>query len=119
MKLALAQINTTVGDFRGNREKMTAYAARAREGGASLVLFPELALCGYPPRDLVEKPDFVTRNQAELQCLAKSAQGIRVICGFVGPAPAASARNATNCAALLEDGEMRFVQQKMLLPNYD
>jgi NAD+ synthase/NAD+ synthase (glutamine-hydrolysing) len=119
MKLALAQINTTVGDFPGNRNKMTVAAQRARQAGADLVLFPELSLCGYPPRDLVEKPDFVARNQAELQCLAQSTAGIRVICGFVGPAPAESARTATNCAALLEDGEVRFVQQKMLLPNYD
>jgi NAD+ synthase (glutamine-hydrolysing) len=119
MKLALAQINTTVGDFPGNRSKMTAAAQRARQAGADLVLFPELSLCGYPPRDLVEKPDFVARNQAELQFLAQSTMGIRVICGFVGPAPADSARTATNCAALLEDGQVRFVQQKMLLPNYD
>ncbi len=119
MKLALAQINTTVGDFPGNRTKMTAFAQRARSAGAGLVLFPELSLCGYPPRDLVEKPDFVARNRAELQCLAQSTAGIRVICGFVGPAPLESARTAMNCAALLEDGEVRFVQQKMLLPNYD
>jgi NAD+ synthase (glutamine-hydrolysing) len=119
MKLALAQIDTTVGDFAGNRNKMTTFAQRARQAGAGLVLFPELSLCGYPPRDLVEKPDFVARNQAELQCLAQSTAGIRVICGFVGPAPADSARTATNCAALLEDGSVRFVQQKMLLPNYD
>ena len=119
MKLALAQINTTVGDFLGNRNKMTAYAQRARQAGAGVVLFPELSLCGYPPRDLVEKPDFVARNQAELQCLAQSTAGIRVICGFVGSAPPESARTATNCAALLENGAVRFVQQKMLLPNYD
>src|SRR5580658_4590364 len=119
MKLALAQIDTTVGDFTGNRNKMTAFAQRARQAGAGLVLFPELSLCGYPPRDLVEKPDFVARNQEELRCLAQSTAGIRVICGFVGPAPADCARTATNCAALLEDGKVRFVQQKMLLPNYD
>src|SRR5580693_680436 len=106
MKLGLAQINTTVGDFAGNRAKMTAYAKRAQQAGAELVLFPELSLCGYPPRDLVEKPDFIARNQAELQGLAQSTAGIRVICGFVGPAPADSARTATNCAALLEDGSV-------------
>src|SRR5713226_8046855 len=102
MKLALAQINTTVGDFSGNREKMTQFATRAKDAGARLVLFPELSLCGYPPRDLVEKPDFLARNQAELQCLAQATRGIRVVCGFVGPAPSDSARAATNCAAWLE-----------------
>lgn len=119
MKLALGQINSTVGDFGGNREKMTQYAARAKDAGASLILFPELALCGYPPRDLVQKPDFLERNRAELDCLAAATRGIRVICGFVGVAPADSARTATNCAAVLEDGQVRFTQQKMLLPNYD
>lgn len=119
MRLALAQINTTVGDFAGNRAKMTAYARRAQSAGAELVLFPELSLCGYPPRDLVEKPDFIARNRAELECLAQSTSGIRVICGFVGPAPAESARTAMNCAGLLDGGEVRFIQQKMLLPNYD
>src|SRR5579871_4998108 len=119
MKLALAQINTTVGDFSGNRGKMIAFATRARESGATLVLFPELSLCGYPPRDLVEKRDFIDRNQRELEVLAKATSGISVICGFVGPAPAESARTAMNCAALLDRGEVRFVQRKMLLPNYD
>src|SRR5258705_12425600 len=99
MKLALAQINTTVGVFAGNRAKMTAFAARARQAGASLVLFPELSLCGYPPRDLVEKTSFIARNQTELECLAAATRGISVICGFTGPAPADSARAATNCAA--------------------
>jgi NAD+ synthase/NAD+ synthase (glutamine-hydrolysing) len=119
MKLALGQINTTVGDFSGNREKMTAFAARAKSAGASLILFPELALCGYPPRDLVQKPDFLQRNCTELQRLAHDTAGIRVICGFAGAAPPDNARTATNCAAVLENGEVRFIQQKMLLPNYD
>jgi len=119
VKLALGQINTTVGDFSGNRKKMTAFAARAKSAGASLILFPELALCGYPPRDLVQKPDFLQRNCTELQRLAQDTIGIRVICGFVGATPPDSARTATNCAAMLEGCEVRFVQQKMLLPNYD
>src|SRR5262245_58643040 len=119
MKLALAQINTTVGDFQGNRRKMAEYAHRARSAGAELVVFPELAIAGYPPRDLVQHPAFIQRNQAELDCLAQETRGIQVICGFVGPAEPGSARTATNCAALLSDGTVRFVQQKMLLPNYD
>ncbi len=119
MKLALAQINTTIGDFAGNRDKITAYAARAKDAGAGLVLFPELSLCGYPPRDLVEKHGFAARNRAELAALAESTRGIRVVCGFVDAAPEGNARTTMNCAAVLEDGGVRFVQPKVLLPNYD
>ena len=70
MKVALAQINTTVGDFAGNRAKMREFSARAQQAGAQVVIFPELALCGYPPRDLVDKPSFVERNRRELESLA-------------------------------------------------
>lgn len=119
MKLALAQINTTVGDFTGNRAKMVEAARRAQAGGAELVVFPELSVAGYPPRDLVEQPSFIDRNRAELECLAQETASIQVICGFVGRAEPGSARTATNCAALLAGGQVRFVQQKMLLPNYD
>lgn len=119
MKLALAQINTTVGDFAGNRRKMVEAARKAQSAGAALVIFPELAVCGYPPRDLVEQPAFIERNRAELECLAKETAGIAVICGFVGATEAGSARPSTNCAALLDGGGVKFVQQKMLLPNYD
>ncbi len=119
MKLALAQINTTVGDFSGNAEKILAFAARARAGGADLAIFPELSLPGYPPRDLVEKPAFLERNREELERLARQTKGIAIICGFVGRTSGDNARAATNCAALLADGKVAFIQQKMLLPNYD
>src|SRR5438128_454563 len=119
MKLALAQINTTVGDFDGNIRKMIAFASRARDTGAELVIFPELSVPGYPPRDLVEKPAFLERNLAELERLAQETPWIRVICGFVGRPSGDHARTATNCAALLSGGKVSFVQQKMLLPNYD
>jgi len=70
MRFALAQINTTVGDFAGNVDRILDYAGRAKEHSADLVVFPELALCGYPPRDLVEKPEFVERSERELERLA-------------------------------------------------
>ncbi|HEY6969762.1 MAG TPA: nitrilase-related carbon-nitrogen hydrolase, partial [Candidatus Angelobacter sp.] len=63
MKIALGQINPTIGDFTGNSRKIIDYALAARAAGAEMVLFPELSICGYPPRDLVEKPAFVARNQ--------------------------------------------------------
>jgi len=71
MKIALAQINTTVGDFPGNRAKIREFVRRAQQAGAQVVLFPELSLCGYPPRDLVDKPSFVERNRRELESLAR------------------------------------------------
>ncbi len=118
MKLALAQINTTVGDFRGNVAKIRECARRAQQGGAELVIFPELAVCGYPPRDLVERPAFVERNLAELECLARETTGLQVVCGFVGR-PEGQDGRPTNCAAWLAGGRVAFVQKKMLLPNYD
>src|SRR3990172_4280385 len=119
MKVALAQINTTVGDFPGNRAKIRESARRAQQEGAQVVLFPELSLCGYPPRDLVDKPSFVERNRQELELLAQETQGVNVLCGFVSRAESAEGKAASNSAAWLAEGEVRFVQSKMLLPTYD
>ena len=74
MKIALGQINPTVGDFAGNSAKIIAYAARARAGGAGLILFPELSICGYPPRDLVERPSFVAHNREAAERIAAETQ---------------------------------------------
>ena len=119
MKLALAQINTTVGDFPGNTAKIRDFARRAQHAGAELVVFPELALCGYPPRDLVDKPSFIERNHQELQQLARDVPEIRIICGFVSAAESSTGKAASNSAALLGEGQVQFVQHKMLLPTYD
>ncbi len=83
MKVALGQINPTVGDFRGNTARIVEAAQRAQAAGAGLVLFPELSVCGYPPRDLVEKPSFVARNQEAAQAIAEQTRGIAVVCGLV------------------------------------
>ena len=119
MKLALAQINTTVGDFAGNGAKIREFARRAQQGGAEMVVFPELALCGYPPRDLVEKPSFLDRNRTELEALAREFPDLRIICGFVSRAGSETGKGAANSAALLAEGAVQFVQNKMLLPTYD
>jgi len=119
VRIALGQINTTVGDFSGNSAKIVDYAQRARSAGADLVLFPELSICGYPPRDLVERPWFVERNWDTAQAIARSTQGISVICGLVTPADGATGKSVKNSAALLRDGKIAFVQSKRLLPAYD
>ena len=119
MNIALAQIDTTVGDFRGNARKITEFAQRARSQGASLVLFPELSICGYPPRDLVERPEFVNRNRETAEQLAREFTGIDVIVGLVTPAKSATGKSVMNSAALLRDGRIAFLQSKRLLPTYD
>ena len=119
MKIALGQINPTVGDFSGNAAKHIEFSRRAQAAGAELILFPELSVCGYPPRDLVERPSFVARNRETVEKIAAAATGIAVICGIVTPAESETGKSAMNSAALLRDGKVAFVQSKMLLPTYD
>ena len=119
MKIALGQINPTVGDFAGNANKIIAFARRAQAAGAGLILFPELAICGYPPRDLVERPSFVAKNRETVDRIAAETSGIAVICGLVTPAHADTGKSVMNSAALLQDGKLAFLQSKMLLPTYD
>lgn len=119
MKVALGQINPTVGDFAGNAAKIIEYSSRARAQGAGLILFPELSVCGYPPRDLVERTSFVTHNREAAERIAAETRGIAVICGLVTPAQADTGKSVMNSAALLRDGQIKFVQSKMLLPTYD
>jgi len=119
VKIALGQINPVVGDFAGNSAKIIDYAQRAKSLGAGLILFPELSVCGYPPRDLVERASFVEHNQQSVEHIAAETQGIAVICGLVTPADADTGKSVMNSAALLMDGRVKFVQSKMLLPTYD
>jgi NAD+ synthase (glutamine-hydrolysing) len=119
VKIALGQINPTVGDFSGNAAKIIDFSRRALADGAGLILFPELSVCGYPPRDLVERPSFVARNRESLERIAAETQGIAVICGVVTPADSATGKSVMNSAALLMDGKVAFIQSKMLLPTYD
>ena len=121
MKIAAAQINPTIGDIQGNVDKILQYIGRAKELGAQLVVFPELSLTGYPPRDLVEKESFLERSECELQRLARETadQPIALICGYVGKSPDGAGKRATNSAAILQRGQVVFRQVKMLLPTYD
>ena len=119
MRIALGQINPTVGDFAGNRRKIIHFAHEAQQADAGLILFPELSICGYPPRDLVERPSFVRHNRESAEEIAKQTAGIAVICGLVTPAQADTGKSVMNSAALLKDGKVDFIQSKMLLPTYD
>jgi len=119
MKIALAQINPTVGDFSGNVERMVRFARGASEQGADLVVFPELALCGYPPRDLVEKSEFVQRCERELERLAGLLPSIPALVGYVRRSGATQGKAVVDAAALLHHGKRVLDYVKILLPFYD
>jgi len=119
VKIALAQINPTVGDFTGNADKLRRFTQDARSRGADLVLFPELSVCGYPPRDLVEVPTFVSRSRQVLEELAAEFPDISIITGFPSPAASDTGKTVMNSAALLCEGRIDFIQSKRLLPTYD
>jgi NAD+ synthase (glutamine-hydrolysing) len=122
VRIALAQINPTVGDFSGNLQKIAEFVERAAAEGAALVMLPELATCGYPPADLLEKESFVARAEETLAAVAELTRGEgrpAVLCGSPMRCERASGKHVRNVAALMEDGEIKFVQQKMLLPFYD
>ena len=119
MRIALAQINTTVGDFAGNLERIVRFAREGARRGADLVIFPELAVTGYPPRDLVEKPDFVDRSERELDRLAELVPVVRIVVGYVRRTGAARGKPVFDSAAVLSGGKRVLVYDKMLLPFYD
>jgi NAD+ synthetase len=119
VKIALAQINTTVGDLAGNEAKILAGAARARSEGVDLALFPELTITGYPPRDLLLKKDFIAGNLAVLQRLAAASGPAALLVGYVGQNKNTPGRDVTNEAALLQNGQIIATRVKSLLPTYD
>jgi NAD+ synthase (glutamine-hydrolysing) len=113
LRVALAQINPTVGDIDANAGKIAGRIAEAREQGAALVVFPELALSGYPPEDLLLKTSFLDRAASALGDLAAQTRGIVALVGFPE-----RAEDVYNAAAVLADGEVAAVYRKMYLPNY-
>jgi len=121
VKIALAQINPTVGDFTGNLEKIVAASRRAAEQGARLTVFSELAICGYPPADFLEKPSFLARCRTAVEELAEATKGLTtaVLAGVALPAPPDAGKPAVNAAVLLDKGMVVLEQQKRLLPFYD
>lgn len=121
MKIALGQINPTVGDLCGNVARMAEFAAEASAAGAHLIVFPELSVTGYPPRDLVEKPSFVRRSEEAVEDLAARTADLPlgIIAGYVGESSSPTGKHAANRAALLQSGNVLFRQTKTLLPTYD
>ena len=122
MRIALAQINPTVGDFSGNVAKIRLFTERAVAERAELVIFPELAVCGYTPADLLEKESFLKSAEdalAEVAALTRGEGRPAILCGSVMRAEGPTGKRVRNVAALLEGGEIRSLQQKMLLPFYD
>ncbi|MDP2919881.1 MAG: NAD+ synthase [Dehalococcoidia bacterium] len=113
LRIALAQINTTVGDFDGNVKKILGAVDAARTAGADIITLPELAVCGYPPEDLLFKPQFIQANLDSLQKIAQASKGITVITGFVD-----ADGDIYNAAAVLHDGKIAGIYHKIYLPNY-
>src|SRR5437660_9893690 len=116
MKIALAQINTTVGDFAGNEAKILAAYRRGVGAGVEMVVCPELATTGYPPRDLLLKSGFIKNNLALLDRLAMATGKTGLLAGYVGENLNPPGREATNSVALLQDGRMLAKRSKALLP---
>lgn len=113
LRVSLAQINPTVGDLAGNTKKIIEYIQKAREQGADIVAFPEMAVTGYPPEDLLLKPGFIRDNLEALKAIQKETRGITAVVGFVD-----GEKEIYNAAAVLHDGAVSAVYRKMYLPNY-
>jgi len=113
VRIALAQINATVGDLPGNAKRVIDFLGQARDMGAELIAFPELVLTGYPPEDLLLRPEFIDQNMAALDEVARATSGITAIVGF-----AQRAEDVYNAAAIVHDGEIAGVYRKSCLPNY-
>ena len=115
MRIALAQVDTTVGDLTGNVDLLTAWASRATEADADVVVFPELAITGYPPEDLVLRPSFVEDNLTALDTLAaKTTGGTSIVVGFVDR----TERGIHNAAGVIANGQVIARYHKIKLPNY-
>lgn len=118
MKIAIAQINPTVGDIQGNVRKIIEFGRSARAHAPDLIVFPEMSICGYPPMDLLLKDSFIQANLEGLECIARELADVNVLVGFVdrnqGPG-----RPLHNACALLKAGKPVAVQHKTLLPTYD
>ena len=119
MKIALGQINPTIGDFEGNLALIENALAQAERGGADLLVLPELSICGYPPRDLLERPAFVEAAGRSLAALAARVKRTAVIVGYPERLEGGATRGLANAAALLDEGRVVSIHRKSLLPTYD
>jgi len=119
MKIALVQINPVIGDFSYNSKKIISWANKAREKGCDLAIFSELALCGYPPQDLLERPSFIADQDKVLLDLVNGISGIGIICGHLEKHTDDIGKPLHNSASIIENGSILFTAQKRLLPTYD
>ena len=115
LRIAIAQINCVLGDLAGNARRIAEMCSRARDAGADIVITPELALCGYPPEDLLLRPDFYRACARELGTLAAQVHGITLIVGF----PEAEGERRYNAAAVIQGGRVVTIYRKHRLPNYE
>lgn len=114
MRIALSQINSCVGDLEGNTAKIISNIAKAKKASSDIVVFPELALTGYPPEDLLLKPDFINKTKDYLKKIVKYCKGITVVAGFVDN----DKNGLYNSCAVIQEGRIKSVYNKMFLPNY-
>ena len=119
MKIALAQLNYHIGNFQYNTEKIIAHVKKAKEQGVDCVVFAELAVCGYPPRDFLEFNDFIEQTLDAVQQIANASQGITTIVGGPARNPRVEGKNLFNACYVLRDGKIESEHHKALLPNYD
>jgi NAD+ synthase (glutamine-hydrolysing) len=115
IRIGLAQINCTVGDLAGNCSRIEAYIGKARKAGVDIVCFPELAITGYPPEDLLLKPQFIMDNLRAIEQVAGCVKGLTAVVGFVD----AGRRGIYNAAAVIHDGQIKGIHHKKYLPNYN
>jgi len=119
MKIALAQINPIIGDFKYNTERMMGFIEKAKGLSCDLIIFSELVISGYPPRDLLERQDFVAANLNHFHKIVESVRGIGVVCGFADENPSQEGNPLHNSAVLFEKGKVLHQVHKRLLPAYD
>jgi NAD+ synthase (glutamine-hydrolysing) len=119
MKIALAQLNYHIGNFEANTHKIIDAIAQARQQGADLVVFAELSVCGYPPRDLLELDSFIDQCEVAAQQIAEASKGIACIVGLPTRNPEIKGKDLYNSAYFMEDGKIKAQINKALLPNYD
>ncbi|HRS40132.1 MAG TPA: nitrilase-related carbon-nitrogen hydrolase, partial [Bacteroidia bacterium] len=119
LRIALAQLDVVIGDFEKNVARMREYLERAKAAGADLVVFPELAICGYPPRDFLEFRDFIERGHAAAMQLVGDCTDLAAIIGLPTVNPKAEGKNLFNSAWVIQDGKVTATVHKALLPTYD
>ncbi|HNR08914.1 MAG TPA: NAD+ synthase [Saprospiraceae bacterium] len=119
MRIVLAQINSHIGNFEANLNKILESMQQARSEGADLIVFPELATCGYPPRDFLEFKDFIHKSREVLERVRLESAGLAVLIGSPAPNPAAQGKDLHNAAFFIHDGKILHQHNKSLLPTYD